>query len=127
MPLVLAPAYAAPQRGARLRPPAGIVCPLATHYLTAYIGVVVGAARAAGQTKLTIRTDWDTTEEVAIEHKGSPDAMKWFLYRGTPFTVEHWGKITDASGEFRRGLRASAWVCSDGSNPTIDWDVPAEP
>jgi hypothetical protein len=76
---------------------------------------------------LTIRTDWDTTEEVTLDHKGLANAMKWFLYRGAPFTEDHWEKIRDATGGLRRNIRAGAWVCSDGRNAIIDWDVPAGP
>jgi hypothetical protein len=81
--------------------------------------------RGIDRTSLRIGTDWDTTEDVAIIHKGS-EPSRWFLYRGNPFAQQDWSKITDASGRLRPKVRATAWVCSDGSNPVVDWDVPKE-
>ena len=123
----LAPAHAAIQADARPRPPVGVSCPRGVHYLTAYIGVVTRYAGGPDRTTLTIRTDWDTTEDVTLDHKGSSDPAKWFLYRGDAFQAAHWEKIKNAMGELRRNIRATAWVCSDGSNPIIDWDTPGEP
>ncbi len=81
--------------------------------------------RRSDRTVLRIRTDWDTTEDVTITHKGS-DAAKWFLFRGNTFLEADWTKITESDGQLRKGTRASAWVCSDGSNPIVDWDAPKE-
>lgn len=84
-------------------------------------------SRERGRTVLRIRTDWDTVEDVVVEHQTSPDPTNWFLYRGDSFRSEDWEKILDAAGRLRPNTRASAWVCSDGSNPVVDWNAAAEP
>ena len=117
--------WAAPQRDARVRPPARVECARDRHHLTSYTGVVLRFSRGTDRTTLRIRTDWDTTEDVVIVHKGS-DARPWFLFRGDAFGQEDWTKITDAEGQLRKDVHATAWVCSDGSNPIVDWDVPRE-
>jgi hypothetical protein len=116
---------AAPQRDARVRPPAQIECARDRHHLTSYTGSVLSFVRGTDRTTMQIRTDWDTTEEVVITHKGS-DPVRWFLLHGSPFGQADWTRITDADGQLRKGMRATAWVCSDGSNPIVDWDVPRE-
>lgn len=115
----------AAQRAARVRPPLALKCPRESNHLTAYTGVVINYVRGADRTTLRIRTDWATTEDVAIEHKGG-DPARWFLYRGNAFTPTDWDKITSAKGQLRPNLRATAWVCDDGSNPIVEWDVPEE-
>lgn len=107
----------------RLRPPSTLDCPPGRANLTAYSGSVIKYARGPAQTTLQIKTDWDTTEAVVINHKGS-DPAKWFLYGGEPLIASDWQKIADAAGQPRPGTRATAWVCSDGSNPIVDWERP---
>jgi hypothetical protein len=109
----------------RVRPPAQVRCDRNRHHLTSFTGIVLRFDRGIDRTSLRIGTDWDTTEDVAIIHKGS-EPSRWFLYHGNPFAQQDWSKITDASGRLRPKVRATAWVCSDGSNPVVDWDVPKE-
>jgi hypothetical protein len=118
-----APMFA--QREIRARPPLTLDCQRGRDHLTAYTGVVVKYVRGAARTSLQISTDWGTTEDIAIDHKGS-DPAKWFLYRGKAFIAADWEKITDAAGRLRRNTRATAWVCDNGSNPVVDWDAPKE-
>ena len=116
---------AALQRDARVRPPAAVKCPRATNDLTVYIGLVVYYDRQPHQTTIRIRTDWATTEEVTIDHKGGSPA-NWFLSKGDPFTAADWSQITDSTGRLRPSTRAAAWVCDDGSNPIVDWHVKSD-
>jgi hypothetical protein len=116
----------ASQREIRRRPPSFINCPRDRHHLTSYTGVVIRYERTSDGTSLRIRTDWDTDEDVAIAHKGTTDPSKWFLYQGKPFRPEDWKKIELAVGRLRPGIRASAWVCDNGSNPIVDWEAPPE-
>ena len=82
--------------------------------------------RENGRTTLTIRTDWDTTERVELKHPGTDDPSRWFLLRGRPFTADDWKEIEVAPGRLKAKMRASAWVCDDGTNAIIDWDRPRE-
>jgi hypothetical protein len=102
----------------RLRPPAQLTC--ARSQLTSYTGRVVSFSRAAGRTTLRIRTDWETTERVIVQHPGTRDPSPRFLIGGEPFTSGDWVHIEDAGGHLRTGLRATAWVCTDGS-VLVDW------
>jgi hypothetical protein len=103
----------------RLRPPAQLTC--ARNQLTSYTGRVVSFSRAAGRSTLRIRTDWDTTERVIVQHPGTRDPSPRFLIGGEPFTSGDWMHIEDARGHLRQGLRATAWVCTDG-NVLVDWN-----
>ncbi len=102
----------------RLRPPDQLTCP--RDQLTSYTGRVVSFSRAAGRTTLRIRTDWETTERVIVQHPGTRDPSPRFLIGGEPFTSGDWVHIEDAGGHLRTGLRATAWVCTDGS-VLVDW------
>jgi hypothetical protein len=102
----------------RLRPPAQLTC--ARNQLTSYTGRVVSFSRAAGRSTLRIRTDWDTTERVIVQHPGTRDPSPRFLIDGEPFTSGDWMHIEDAGGHLRQRLRATAWVCTDGS-VLVDW------
>jgi len=110
------------QRGAeddRLRPPSQLTCP--RDQLTSYTGRVLSFSRAAGHSSLRIRTDWDTTERVIVRHPGTRDPSPRFLVGGEPFTSGDWSRIEDARGHLREGLRATAWVCTDGT-VLLDWE-----
>ena len=102
----------------RLRPPGQLTCP--RDQLTSYTGRVVSFSRAAGRTTLRIRTDWETTERVIVQHPGTRDPSPRFLIGGEPFTSGDWVHVEDAGGHLRQGLRATAWVCTDGS-VLVDW------
>jgi len=117
----LAPAR---QPEARLRPPAAVECP--RDHLTSYVGVVQRYRRESNRTELRIRTDWDTTEDVAIAHRGAADPSRWFLIEGKPFQPADWARLEESPGRLRAGTRAAAWVCDDGRNPIVDWSPPRE-
>ena len=102
----------------RLRPPGQLTCP--RDQLTSYTGRVVSFSRAAGRTTLRIRTDWETTERVIVKHPGTRDPSPRFLFGGEPFTSGDWVHIEAAGGHLRQDLRATAWVCTDGS-VLVDW------
>ena len=84
----------------RLRPPDQLTCP--RDQLTSYTGRVVSFSRAAGRTTLRIRTDWETTERVIVQHPGTRDPSPRFLIGGEPFTSGDWVHIEDAGGHLRR-------------------------
>jgi hypothetical protein len=102
----------------RLRPPAQLTCP--RDQLTSYTGRVLSLKRATGRTTLRIRTEWETTERVIVQHSGTRDPSPRFLIGGEPFTNGDWMHIEDAGGHLRQGLQATAWVCTDGS-VIVDW------
>lgn len=108
----------------RVRPPGVLEC--APERLTAYIGVVTRFSRERDRTILEIRTDWDTTEQVAIAHEAD-GPERWFLLRAKPFGPDGWKTIESAPGQLRQGIRASAWICEGGKNPIVDWNPAAEP
>jgi hypothetical protein len=106
----------------RLRPPEGFAC--AANDLTAYTGVVTRYQREPERTTLRIRTDWETTEDVAVPHHGAVDSAASFRYAGRPFTAVDWPRIELRPGVLRPSMRATAWVCKDGQ-VMIDWEAPA--
>jgi hypothetical protein len=122
--LLAAPARAGqrtPER-TRQRPPA--VLPCSPNELTSYTGKVVGYGRQVGRTTLRIRTDWDTVERVTLTHPGTDDPSAKFMMGGAAFDAGDWPLIERAKGVLRTGVRATAWVCSNGET-VVDWERPA--
>lgn len=111
--------------GVRVMPPAGTACP--PDRLTLYAGTVLSYRRRPGRTEVRIRTDWQTTESVRLQHPGSDDPSRWFLIERQPFTAADWPRIEDQPGRLRAGVRVAAWVCDDGRNATLDWTPPRTP
>jgi hypothetical protein len=111
------------QEGARQRAPESFACD--RNNLTVYTGVVRSYRRQTGSTTLTIRTDYDTTEQVSLTHTGTDDPSRLFRWQGEPFTPADWSRIESRKGVLREGTRASAWVCADG-RVMVDWGVPSE-
>jgi hypothetical protein len=107
----------------RLRPPEGFACE--RNDLTAYTGVVVRYQRERERTTLRIRTDWATTEDVAVPHNAAADPAASFRYAGRPFTAKDWERIELSAGVLRPSTRATAWVCKDGT-VLVDWAVAKE-
>jgi hypothetical protein len=104
----------------RIAPPHGLPCP--RNHLTSYAGIARTVHHDATATRLTITTDWGTTESVAVAHDGREDAQRHFLLAGKPFTAADWPRIEGAPGHIASGLRVVAWVCEDGRTPpVIDW------
>ncbi|HEX8155419.1 MAG TPA: rhodanese-like domain-containing protein, partial [Thermoanaerobaculia bacterium] len=104
-----------PLRGGRLMPPAEIRCK--ADDVTVYNGRVISYSRTASRTTLKIRTDYDTTEVATIK---SSDPSRFFLMMRKPFTAADWKRIEVRKGVLRPGMRAHAWVCTDGRT-LIDW------
>jgi hypothetical protein len=122
--LLAAPARAgqrAPER-TRQRPPA--VLPCSTNELTSYTGKVIGYGRRKGRTTLRIKTDWDTLERVTLIHPGTDDPSATFMIGGAAFEADDWPLIERSKGVLRTGVRATAWVCSNGET-VVDWERPA--
>ncbi|MDR7271690.1 hypothetical protein J2X20_004358 [Pelomonas saccharophila] len=115
-------AQADAETGRRVAPPKDASCP--RDKLTLFSGVVISYRREVGVTTLRIRTDWATVESVQLRHPGSNDPSPRFLIERAPFTPADWARIESAPGKLRPGMRAAAWVCSDGSQPLIDWQPP---
>lgn len=108
--------------GQRLRPPESIKCP--RNNLTSFTGIVLSYSRATGRTTLRLRTDEATTESFTLRHPQSDDPAKWFLLRGEPFTSHDWRLIETSKSHLRPKMRATVWVCSDGTNAVVDWQPP---
>jgi hypothetical protein len=106
----------------RQRPPA--VLPCSTNELTSYTGKVIGYGRQVGRTTLRIRTDWDTLERVTLTHPGTDDPSAKFMIGGAAFDADDWSLIERSKGVLRTGVRATAWVCSNGET-VVDWERPA--
>lgn len=106
----------------RLAPPAAVTCP--RNNLTSYTGRVTEWLRTASETRLTIATDWETTEAVLLEHSGTDDPSRWFLLNAKPFQPSDWAQIEESKGRLKTGMRATAWVCDDGRQPIVDWQPP---
>ncbi len=109
------------RRGGRVAPPAGLKCDL--NDLTLYDGEVVKYERKHGSTRLRIDTNFDTTEEVTLEHPGTDDPSNLFLLNGEPFKPSDWAKIEGAKRKLRPGMRANVWVCIGNTSiqPVADW------
>ena len=111
-------AAAAPDRGGRLAPPASVSC--RRDDLTVYAGSVRAYHREKDKTTITIATTAGTVEHVTVRHSGSPDASRFYLVNGTPFTPIDWNRIERRKGELLPDMGARAWVCTDG-RIVIDW------
>jgi rhodanese-related sulfurtransferase len=109
------------QRGGRVAPPPGLKCDL--NDLTLYDGEVVRYERKVGSTRLRIDTNFDTTEEVTIEHPGTDDPAAFFLLNAEPFKPSDWAKIERAKRKLRPRMRANVWVCvgNPSIQPVVDW------
>ena len=108
------------RRVGRLAPSPLITCD--RNQLTSWTGAVSGYKRLAEASWLEISTDADTIEQVTLNHGDSADASAFYLLWGEPFKPTDWKTIETATGELISGMRATAWICSDGVTPAvIDW------
>ena len=64
--------------------------------------------------------DSGTTERVTLTHPKSADPSRWFLVNTEPFRAADWKRIEKRRGVLRAGMRANAWVCTDGK-AVVDW------
>src|SRR5687768_1150327 len=108
----------------RLRPPEKIRC--SRDHLTSFTGRVLGFKRNNNETFLRMRTDEDTTEAFTLRHPGKGSAAEWFLLRGKVFEPSDWKRIETRRNKLHPGVRATVWVCDDGSTPVVDWQPPKE-
>ena len=70
---------------------------------------------------MRMSTDEETTESVTLRFRNTEDAARWFLLRGEPFKRSDWALIERRRYNLRPRMRATVWVCDDGSNPIVDW------
>lgn len=107
----------------RIAPPASISCD--RNQLTSWTGKVSGYRRQEKTTWLEISTDERTFEHTTIEHAGAADALTHYLLWGEQFRQADWQVIESSPGKLINGMRATAWICSDGKTPpVIDWQPP---
>jgi hypothetical protein len=102
-------------------PPARLACD--RNNLTSYDGRILYYRRRKGTTFIRIRTNYDSTEEVTIRHRGTIDPSRYYLINGEPFEKSDWGRIERSSGVLKRGMRANIWVCEGNPSiqPVVDW------
>ena len=105
----------------RIMPPAELECD--RNDLTLYDGRILAYRRRIGNTFLRVRTNFDTTEEVTVRHRGTDDASRFYLLNGQRFTKSDWGRIEKRKGVLKAGMRANVWVCRDNPSiqPVVDW------
>lgn len=108
--------------GRRPRIPDRVTCP--RNNLTSFTGRVLSFSRTNVRTVIRMRTDEDTTEKFTLHHPKSNDAKKWFLLRGKPFEGSDWALIESARNRLWPNMRATVWVCDDGTSPIVDWQPP---
>ena len=106
-------------RAQRLMPPESVKCD--PNHLTSFTGKILSYRRKPGRVSLRVRTDEETTESFTLRFRKSEDAARWFLLKGEPFKRTDWALIERRRYQLRPRMRATVWVCDDGSNPTIDW------
>ena len=109
------------QEGGRIMPPAQLKCDRSD--LTSYDGRILVYRRRTGSTFLRIRTNFDTTEEVTIRHRGSDDPSRFYLINGEAFTKSDWRRIERKPRVLKSGMRANVWVCRENRaiQPVVDW------
>ena len=109
----------------RIGPPATLKCDRSD--LTLYDGSVLAYRRRKGKTFLRVRTNFDTTEEVIISHRGTDDPSKFYLINGEPFTPADWKRIERQKGVLKTGMQANIWVCRGNPSiqPVVDWRFPS--
>lgn len=103
----------------RIRPPDLIKCDL--NHVTSFTGTILSYRRSALRLHLRMRTDEATTESFTLKFARGVDATKSFLLHGEEFKGSDWSLIERSRYRLRPRLRATVWVCDDGSSPTIDW------
>lgn len=106
-------------RAQRLMPPESVKCD--PNHLTSFTGKILSYQRRPGRVALRVRTDEETTESFTLRFRKNQDAARWFLLRGEPFKQGDWALIERRRYQLRSRMRATVWVCDDGSNPIVDW------
>jgi hypothetical protein len=111
-------------QGGRVRPPAAITCD--RNNLTVYAGKVLSYTRRSDRITLRIHTDSDTTETVTLRYPRGSSPARWFLLNGEAFGRGDWPKIESSKGRLNPNMHVSAWVCTDGRKPILDWQPQVE-
>ena len=108
------------RRAGRLSPPDTITCD--RNQLTSYTGEVTGYRREEHASWLEISTDEGTIEQVSIDHDEAADATAHYLLWSDPFPSMDWDAIETTPGKLIQNMRATAWICQDGTAaPVVDW------
>jgi hypothetical protein len=102
------------QRG-RYIPPSAVGC--SRNDLTSYTGEVTRYSRKDGAIRLTLKTDEQTVESVALQ---SGDKI---LLNAEQMKAEDWKQVEEKEGKLKAGMRATVWVCR-GGRPVLDWQPP---
>lgn len=108
--------------GQRLAPPASLKC--SRDHLTSFTGRILAYRRSPGRIFLRMRTDEATTENFTLRFSRAENPTEWFLLKGEPFRESDWSLIERRRSQLRPNMRATVWVCDDGSRPVIDWRPP---
>ena len=111
-------------QGGRMRPPAAVTCD--RNNLTVYAGKVLSYTRRSDRIVLSIYTDSDTHETVTLRYPRGSSPSRWFLLNSGAFGRNDWSKIEASKGRLNPNMRVSAWVCTDGRKPILDWQPQAE-
>jgi hypothetical protein len=107
------------QAQGRIRPPDSIRCD--PNHLTSFTGRILSYQRRPGSVSIRMRTDEATTESFQLKFRRAEDAARWFLLRGEEFKQSDWTFIERSRYRLRQGMRATVWVCDDGTTPIVDW------
>jgi hypothetical protein len=103
----------------RIMPPDSIRC--GDNHLTSFTGRILSYKRTPGRVFLRMRTDEATTESFTLRFRKTEDAARWFLLMGEQFKQGDWSLIERSRYRLRPGMRATVWVCDDGTTPIVDW------
>jgi hypothetical protein len=105
----------------RIMPPPQLKCD--RNDLTSYDGRIIAYRRRMGSTFLRIRTNFDTTEEVTIRHRGTDDPSKFYMLNGQRFMKSDWQRIEKRRRVLKEGMHANVWVCrgNPAIQPVVDW------
>lgn len=119
MGFVLAMSTTTARAQGRIRPPDSITCD--HNHLTSFTGKILSYSRAPGRVSLRMRTDEATNESFMLRFPKREDASKYFLLHGESFKQSDWALIERSRSRLRPRMRATVWVCDDGSTPIVDW------
>lgn len=108
--------------GQRLAPPSALKC--SRDHLTSFTGKILAYERGSSRIFIRVRTDEETTESFTVKLAKADEAASHFLMRGETFKQSDWKLIESSTGKLHQPMRATIWVCDDGSMPVIDWRPP---
>ena len=111
--------FSSAARAQRLMPPESVKCD--PNNLTSFTGRVISYRRSQGHVTLRMRTDEGTTENFTLLHKKPEDAARSFLMKGESFKQSDWALIERRRNQLRPHMRATVWLCADGSELIVDW------